>query len=430
MLTVLWLLYSLSHLIFHEADRSHYQYIPMDADLVVSVNTQELMAQGFEDLLFQSQDASILELLRTEFEGRELNENRLETGIDLSGDIVLFTIRYKSRPLTGMLFSLSDEAAFQSEMARVLDPNLEASAHLPKVGMLLRQLDAAFTAKELKEICSKLLKGKHLSNPVLNGNNSGSISQMLFRSVDPKNGTYTRTSLDIRLYEKGLEFQGKVDADFSEYSSKNLRTLIPEGLHLSTRIVPADLFNPTDLGLPSSLPALRGVSINFRGSEIVHKVFTAFIPDADAILEFESEFSLATLLDSLVAAKFITQRTHASFYFVGRKYYFRQIDPKTVYIGRQTPGEFGSMDESTLFQCKGDLGTLTDVKGRGIVRRFLEIVSAFTASRTFADNTDAFELTVKANNKGLATIKGSLQMKEGHFATLELLRLALSSELF
>jgi len=241
---------------------------------------------------------------------------------------------------------------------------------------------------------------------------------------------YTHSSLDIRLYEKGLEFQGKVHADFSKHALSDLRTLTPEGLHLSSRIVPADLFNPTDFGLPASLPELSGISINFRGSEIVHKAFTALIPDADALLEFEREFSLSEILDSLEAAQFITQRTNSSFRFCERKFYFRQIDPKTIYIGRQTPGEFGTLDKNTLFQCRGALSTLTDVQGQGIVRRFLEIVSAFTASRTFAQNTDDFQMTVKMSKKGEATIKGSLLMKEGHFATLELLRLALTSELF
>ncbi|OFZ62677.1 MAG: hypothetical protein A3D92_10190 [Bacteroidetes bacterium RIFCSPHIGHO2_02_FULL_44_7] len=430
MLTVLWLLYSISHLIFHTADRSHYRFVPNDADLVVAVNTQELMEQGFNDLLFQSQDASILELLKSEFEDRDFSGNQLETGIDLSGDILFFTIRYKSRPLTGILFSLSDEAAFKKEMARILDPNFEASAHLPKVGMLLRQMDAGFSAKELKRICTALFNGKHMSNAALGAQNTGGISQLIFRSIDPQNGKYNSTSLDIRLYEKGLEFQGEVHTDFSMRALNNLRTLTPEGLHLSTRIVPTELFKPADFGLPSFLPELRGISINFRGSEIIHKEFTAFIPDADVIVEFDSELSLSDILDSLVAGKFITHLTNASFRLCDRTFYFRQIDPKTVYIGRQTPGEFGVLDKNVLLQCRGDLSTLTDVQGRGIVRRFLEIVSAFTASRTFTQNTDDFQLTVKMTKKDEATIKGSLLMKEGHFATLELLRLVLTSELF
>lgn len=430
MLTVLWFLYSLSHLIFHTADRNHYAFVPSDANLVVALNTQELIAHGVDDLLFQSQDASIMELLKMELEGRELDGKQLESGIDLSGDILLFTIRYQDRPLTGMLFSLNDEATFQTEMAQMLDPNLEASAHLPNVGLILRQLDTGFSSKELQQICTKLFKGKHLSTSALNGTQSGSISQLLFRAVDPKKATSALTSLDIRLAKNGLEFQGKVDADFSEISSENFRVLAPEGLHISTRLIPVELFDPKILGLSTSLPQLRGLSINFRGSEITNDQFTVLIPDADAILEFESKFELVETLESLAAAEYITHVNASSFHFGTRKFYFRQIDEKTVYIGRNTPGEFGSMGKSTLFDCHGDLSTLTNVQGKGIVRRFLEIMSSFTSSRTFTENTDGFELMVKMKDKNSATIKGLLQMKEGRFAILELLRWALSSDLF
>lgn len=430
MVVLLWFIYSVSRLAFHVPGQDHYAYLPENADLVLVVNTKALFTQGAEDLMLREKDQKLVDLLLEEWENRSREMQGRETGIDLTADMIWFSVREDSRPISGLLFSLSDPQAFRANSPSLTDPDLEAFALTGNVGLILHQFDLHFSKKQLARIARRLLSGKHLPVQTLNQDRDGFISRLFIRNEEGNHPARTFSDLSMQLTAEGIAFSGDIHVDFENAVQHGFQTLPKEGLHLSSRILPPGLFQPDDLGLPSIFPEPAGISLNFRGSEIVEGVGVELVPDADALIWFRNEIDLNTILDSLAARELISRRGPEQFMYGKRLFHAHQLQDRQIYIGRTAYTASSLKSSNDYFLVSGDLSTLTHVEGNGFVRRFLEMVSAYTAGRDFTESTESIELTLEPSGRNTARLQGKLRMKEGHFATLELLRLALSGKLF
>ncbi len=431
LLALLWLIHSFGRVVFHESSQSHQEFVPANADLVFTVKTRMLFEKCLEDVLLSSRDESVYHLLINEWENRQENKLIKESGIDFTADLVIYTIREESHPLTGILFNLSNPDAFLKSMPDQLSREFEAVAVSGQTGLLLRQYDLHFSPKELQKLGIKLLnETQHLSATQLAGKHPNSIAQMLIRSEASEQPSYSNLQLDLRLSDDRLDFEGT--AELSALFAKKhppIKRLPPEGLHLTATLLPPDLFIPSDLGLPETLPQPTAISINLRGSELVEDTDFGIVPDADAMLHFEEPIVLKTILDSLARKQLITQVHEDRFHYLGRLFQYQQLDDHTIYIGRNALPALQQAETGKILVLSGNPSALMRVDGKGMIRGILELMAAYTAGRDFADQTSGIEMTITDAGNNTAKISGSLTFREGHFVTVEFIRLLLGGHL-
>lgn len=421
MIGLLYIIYFSFSLYNHKGKNEHLQYIPESADATLVLNTREMLSQGIEDLLINSKDESVYNLLMSEYQSQQ-TKSSLPTGIDYSAHLVVFTLKSEEM-VTGILFSLSDPAAFELNMPKVIDPKNEFSKKKGNVGLLLHRLSNKTEQADLVQLADSILGNP--TNEVKWDQNDEQLPIAQLRYKELGNDLI----VDLSIEDQKMVINGTFTSS-KEIVLHHINRLTPEGLHITSTILPEFVKQPENIGLPSSLPLPYALSANVRGSDIVSGSGLPLIPDADVIFYFDEDIPLYLGLLSLAKDGYIKKLTLKSFEYSGFKIYYKQINKNAFYAGRKPYSGSQVLEQSTIFDLQGNLDALTQVKADGMMSRILSLITMYTAGKTFTENTESFNLSMKQTSKNQAKISGELSFKEGKYSTIEFVRLLLSGNFF
>lgn len=388
----------------------------MDAQYLIEVHTETIFKQTAEDLLSNPDDSTLFRLLKD-----KLNETKWsdlgENGIDSRADILLFACEVEKQTLYGQLLLLEDVQKFKTNYVAELDQETKCAAINGNTALLLWQNNTHFSSSKLKNIAGKLLNGKHRK---LDDQHAEGLFH--FHTFSTKNASESILSCHVKA--ETLYFEGGIQLNEASLNSQKLRALKPEGFHITTRLVPAHISEISELELPIPWEGVVSLSMNYRGTAINTDQSPQVLPDADLLLHFNKNFDVRPFLDSMEKKAFISELKNGQFRCGGKAFYFRQIEANQVYIGRRSMGELESLDKDQAFRISGPISDLTTMKTSGLIGRFIEILPAYIATQQFADNCTSLTMNGQFD-KGQIQVSGSLQFKEDHQFTSELLRFLL-----
>lgn len=421
MLALLYCIYFASTLINHKSNHNHLSYIPENAEVTVILNTRKMIEQGLEDLVINSKDGSVYDLLVKEYKVQQ-DKSELPMGIDYSAHLAVFTLQSKEM-VSGVLFSLSDPNSFEVNMPKVINRKTEVVLRKGNVGILLHRLGSRISVNEMKSLADSILSIKPSKNDnFISIDPALPVARMRYRS----NGNELK--LDLAVANEKLSLNGSYHSS-SPIEKHSINVLAPSGLHITTTMVPDYFLNPENIGLPENLPMPKALSLNLRGSDFSTGALP-MIPDADAIFYFNEDVPLRLGLLGLMKDNQIKNLTLKSFSYNGIQFYYEQLSKTSFYLGRNPFVGLNKSDQDQIVSISGSLKALTDVHAEGMMSRILSLLTMYTAGKTFAENTDNINVSMQRIGSHDAEIKGTLTFKEGKYSTVEFVRLLLSGNFF
>ena len=132
---------------------------------------------------------------------------------------------------------------------------------------------------------------------------------------------------------------------------------------------------------------------------------------------------------ALAATQDINSLDLKSFKIGDKKIYYEQIDSKTVYVG-QTPYRAARTEKNALFEVKGDLKQLLEIRNGGMVERFLALSPEYNATKRFLSNMERSNFSIKEKNGKTVDIRGEITFEKGKSAMNEVILLLMDLEIF
>jgi len=432
LLGVLWIFLLLSRVLFIESDNTNNLYIPEEAEAVIILNGNHLLEHTFEDVILKTRDNQIIKLIAARLKKTKEQTEGFNIGIDLNSDIILFTLERDNGSFIGVLFNLNDEEAFKTNIPKIIDSAMQGFAATNNVGLILQQSDSTLSKKALNQLSEAiLLKSKKLPVEQLRKQQEEVTIASLTITKNADLAPFKMgVDLTLELHDGNIKLEGDVSWDKNAINSKGFEVLKPEGFHFSSSLIPEELNDSLQSYFGSTLPKLTAISFNLMGSELVEQPSVVLVPSMDMILHFE-EPTPAFLLTSKLSdnSRADGGQPRDVFMFGGKQFYFKNLSPNVVYIGHSPYKTSKTLDENYLLLAKGDLSVFTKVEGTGMIRRFLEILSIYSAGRDFTERTKNFDLTILKTANGKGIISGEIQFKDGRYATNEVIKLLLNGKL-
>ena len=113
-----------------------------------------------------------------------------------------------------------------------------------------------------------------------------------------------------------------------------------------------------------------------------------------------------------------------SFDLGGKTIYYKQIDVKTIYLG-QSKYLAGPAEKNALFEVRGDLKQLLEIRNGGIMTRFLALSPEYVATERFLSGIESSDFYIKDKNGKTVDLYARMTYKDGKSAFNEALQLVL-----
>ena len=423
---IVWTLLFFARSIFAEPLSENQKYIPADAKMVVIIDIHRLVERGFEDIVLREQDNDILQSIVRYI--TEKQESDIEVGIDYNSKLIHFMLEHKNKNIQGTLLNLYDPEAFSKNIHQLISPN-DVFFVRSDVGLILSDPTFRSSPAELKAIGDTIMDGE-----------SAPIATMPWKGIDPMMSLYLSEpspitklgagiNVGIEVSDNMVMLEGQLTFPQDSTPPTNVfKGLQPDGFHLSSQFVPQLLHDSIASFLGTSLPEIKALSLNYRGTELVEDPGFAIVPDLDLILHFADSIIIDTLLQNLLKSGQIEKMTATTFIYGNRMFYHVQVSPNILYIGKTPFGETRTIDAKQLALMQGDLKAISSVEGKGMMRKLLELVSMYTSGRDFAETTEAINISLKLVDDKTARISGDITFKEGHHAINEIIKLLLNGK--
>jgi len=408
---------------FTEKRDSLKELLPNDVEVVLSVDTDQLIKK----LLFDA-------LYKTEFEDNDLlllnkgkdSDQAKTNGIALNNEMVIFYTLWNKIPIQGFLFNVSNKKAFDKF-------ELEGKQNIKKSngtqGIILMLKDNA--SEDLREYASTF------SDDVINKKykkaNAKENLEMLSLKYKGNEHTYIQDlHLNAKIEDerilingsgkknKELTFSLEQYSKFSQPANDKYLELqfgqLPDSLYKYFKII----FDEIDIKVPevtSQQMLIYGSSIeNIRGS-------TTLLPKVDWIIRFDSIVSIDEQLGAINESSnrifFMDKR---SIEIGGTKYFYQQISDFEIYIGVTESPKFQPVKTQILPSIKGNPSVLLDIEGKGFIAQFVNVMPIVKNTKYFMGNIEYFDIhTIEENNEDLK-INGEIRLKKGKMMTVELVK--------
>ncbi len=153
------------------------------------------------------------------------------------------------------------------------------------------------------------------------------------------------------------------------------------------------------------------------------------LPEIDLLLEFKTAFSGSLFKQDSILKKIGAKFENKIFKIGGKRYYYDQIDSKTISISSYESTAIVRNKNHELFSVKGSLSSLLKIEGGGMIVSLLDMIPAYKASKELFTNINDVNITLKKSkgNKGL--MQGSIIFKKDHFVMNEMLKFALEMQM-
>ncbi len=426
LLIFLWITFVLVQGLFQRTNSHHELYIPAHAESVLKLDGEEIIYTFTSELLLADRtDGGLGDIMNTSDDSEAL-------GIEFRSAVYIFSFEEDGKKLLGILMHVLDEAQFDAGMH---SRKTEASGYSVKNGVGLVLVDLSEKVGETSKL--NALAGKMLQKE------TGFDQEKLATKKENSKLTYWKkkyTSADGSIILDNIQLAFFMDGSTLDLiglasSKSSLNTDYPvlkkDGLSIRMAIVP-DALNDfwkeytTEMGLP--LPAFSSISGNYHYMEPSGIDLPKFLPHFDGIYSFQDTLPIQVPLYVLNAKELISEVTSTSFKLGPKTLYYKQIDPKTIYLG-QTKFVGHGMEKSTLFELSGSLKHVLEIRNGGMMTRLLSMSSEYRATKILLTNIQTSDFSMKKAGENAVSMSGKLEFKQGKSALRELMRFLVDSGL-
>ena len=439
LLAFLWAAFLITQLISKAPEHKNEYFIPESATFAIKLDSRKLVNKALFTLLFEGRDEKIAEKIRELL--NKPREAKKDIGVNLLSDAVVFASPFKKGKLVIVALNLSNRSDFEANIQEHLNDK-QVVETIDNVGFILTYLSTDGLNSIDKREISTYFKQNIL--PLTNNSTSrftGEIKEGSFLQSYTKGNlfgkdTYFNSSnSQFSLAENGIDLTSDLTLSKNKTKPAN-KILIPRygNFHFSSGIVPPSLQDSLSaiagrLGL--KLPALKSVSINYAGINIQsNDDGMTVLPNIDLLLEFKSAFSVETIFKQDTILKKIGGKFEDNIFKIGgKRYYYEQVDSKTISISSSESAAIITNKKQELFAVKGNLSSLLKIEGGGMIVSLLDMIPAYKASKELFTNIDDVNITLKKSKGNTAKMKGSILFKKDHFVMNEMLKFALEMQM-
>lgn len=422
-LTGLWIIIAFINFSSTKKTTSNKSLLPDDIELVMSINTQELIQTFLVDLLFKSDlDEKTAQLFIPE-ESSEINK----LGVDLSSEIVVFYDTWNNSSAKGVVLNISNEGDFNryqiDEKSTIKYSNseygvliyLDEKASLETITHYTQLAERIINAKKDDIV---LPKSKGLINLSYKGDQLSYLKDL---------------ELDLNIHNQTIEFNGKgklnQDSDSKKTKSNILTNPASEKYFaIETSTIPEDAMNYltatfNEIGI-SSIPKVSSLQLLMYGITIDEfKGSTAFLPSFDWILRFDEPLSIDSILLNLRPNyQSIVDLKEKTINIGNVKYYYSQLSEKEIFIGITPKPDISLTEIQPTYSLSGFPSAILEIEGRSFFASFIKMLPPVKLSKQFLQDVTHFDIRTEQEGETLK-IKGEVELKEGKLMTVELVKL-------
>ena len=439
LLTFLWAAFLITQLISKDPEHKNEFFIPESASFAIKLDSRKLVNKALFTILFEGRDEKIVEKIRELLSNPR--ESKKEIGINLLSDAVVFASPFKNGKIVVIALNLSNPSDFETNILEHLNEKQVVEV-IDNVGFILTY----FSNEEMNTIDKREIATYFEKNirPLSENSTSrftrdikdGSFLQSYSKKeLFGKDSYFTTSNSEFFLAENGIDLKSELGLTKKITNPAN-KILIPRygNFHFTSGIVPPSLQDSLSaiagrLGL--KLPALKSCSINYGGINIQsNDDGMTVLPEIDLLLEFKSSFTVEDLFKQDTILKKIGGTFENKIFKIGgKRYYYDQIDSKTICISSSKSTAIIKNKNQELAAVKGNLASLLKIEGGGMIITLLDMIPAYKASKELFTNIDYVNISLNKSKGNTAKMKGSITFKKDHFVMNEMLKFALEMQL-
>lgn len=439
LLTFLWAAFLITQLISKDPEHKNEFFIPESASFAIKLDSRKLVNKALFTILFEGRDEKIVEKIRELLSNPR--ESKKEIGINLLSDAVVFASPFKNGKIVVIALNLSNPSDFETNILEHLNEKQVVEV-IDNVGFILTY----FSNEEMNTIDKREIATYFEKNirPLSENSTSrftrdikdGSFLQSYSKKeLFGKDSYFTTSNSEFFLAENGIDLKSELGLAKKITNPAN-KILIPRygNFHFTSGIVPPSLQDSLSaiagrLGL--KLPALKSCSINYGGINIQsNDDGMTVLPEIDLLLEFKSSFTVEDLFKQDTILKKIGGTFENKIFKIGgKRYYYDQIDSKTICISSFKSTAIIKNKNQELIAVKGNLASLLKIEGGGMIITLLDMIPAYKASKELFTNIDDVNISLNKSKGNTAKMKGSITFKKDHFVMNEMLKFALEMQL-
>ena len=440
LLTFLWGAFLITQLISKDPEHKNEYFIPENATFAVKLDSRKLVNKALFTLLFEGRDEKIVEKIREVLS--KPRESKKDIGVNMLSDAVVFATPFKNGKLFILSLNLSNPSDFESNITELLNEKQVVEV-IDNVGFILTYIsNDGSNSIEKREISSYFKKNIQTLSDNSTSRFTGKVKEGSFLQSYTKGDlfgeeTYFNSSnSQFYLAENGVDLSSDLTLSNKNKIEAAHKILIPRfgKFHFSSGIVPPSLQDSLSaiagrLGL--KLPALKSCSMNYGGINIQsNDDGMTVLPEIDLLLEFKTAFTVEDLFKQDTILKKIGGKFENKIFKIGgKRYYYEQIDSKTICISSSKSTAIIKNKNQELAAVKGNLASLLKIEGGGMIITLLDMIPAYKASKELFTNIDDVNISLNKSKGNTAKMKGSITFKKDHFVMNEMLKFALEMQL-
>ena len=454
LILIVWICYSLISIVFQEHANENQEYIPKDANFVVRIDGRKLLNTSASSIILH-EDEEIINLIERLLQDETEGESTIKgLGIAINSDIIIFsqsknthdlvgvllnlilpkTFKKNDHNLVGVLFNLNRPKTFKKNAPLLFGDN-RAIAINGNVGLvyfeIIKEENNRLSVKALKNKADKILSKKStfdfsvFETPGDNIMAQSWSKKGFVRKVKMPHDA----SLSFIITDTELIIDGELAYNLKSKSeiSKDIK---PHGIHLSMDQVSgivndslASLFK--NLNIPEG--KISGLSVNYHELELIADPVLFPAPKFDALVTFEGNFNIELAIDSLLSKEDSKRINESCISYSGLKFYYEQVDNKTVYIGTSKSVSYIKHDNTTSFRMYGNPACFAKVEGSGMMKSLFEMIPYFTSSREFLGKIETLDISIGTPKNRISKVRASVKFNKGKYPLNSILMFMIES---
>lgn len=409
-------------------ENSNLKYIPSNAFFVGKLDCNKIIESSFQQIVLKDKNNEIISILKQTLSKSSENESK-KTGINPFSDIVVFASNYKKGHLIGFSFNLSSESDFKREIPSVLSNN-QFIIVKDGVGIiyLYKPLDntSSIPLKQLQAYAQNSVKYKEFKYFSKNNISSKSFLTFITHGYSFSDEMKIDSSINsLELNDNSIEFESDIRTANELSGFGTIIKPTKKALHFSSFIIPKVLTDSISIILQKkglSIPEINNISFNYSGAEFGEfNNEMVVIPSIDMVIQFKKTFTIDSFLIknlAIIDSRILYRNNKI---IIGKySFFIKQLDEKTIYIGKTNKPVFSQKKQQAIFQFSGDLSNLLKVKGGGLIFSLLEINPIYNSSKDFINNTEYIDIQLINKRKTDLYLHGSLKFKNKHYSASEI----------
>jgi len=420
---------ALSELFYSEVNNELINYVPENAVYSCRIDSKSMIRETLNNLLTSDDQESIdllQELMKSEDSTREL------PGISFLDEIVIFSFPIHDNLYNGLLFNLSNKKKFE-KFSRKISERGAGVAVKDNLALILFNNQLHELNQDQLNVQASTILNKNPNSSKTKSTKSSEIEVHLKNGIQEINSILMPGEVFMDFERNEIQLSGNMD----------IKRIPEHDRHVS--IKGDDLL----INIPTFTPIVRdslqnlleefnlayfqlaGLSVNYKGLTIEEVPGLKLQPEFEALLYFADMTSVDSLLQAIqpLNSEFIIRERQLSY---GKmNYFFHQVNTQTIYIGTTKFNQnlITNLNPNVIMHVKGNPKNMTALKGEGMMRKLVELLSLYSASKSFTESMESIDYEINRINEETASVKGKLVFADETSAHLALLHFLLQSKL-